>query len=182
MSGPTGNPPTPDVLPGGDEALEEVARLWPAIARDEEGRFNQLNGRALGVLQGASLVTAIAGFLAKDVVRELDGVARDVVAVGLGLSIACLAAAAGFVVIGVLLPRRFAVFGDNDLVTRAGRLSTAQEVQRIVVSEFAGCALYTQRRNVQKARCLNWAYLLYFGAVVAISVAAVAVAVRAATA
>jgi hypothetical protein len=168
-------------LPG-DGAVPLVAPLWQEVARNEETRFNNLNTRAVGVLTIASLVTAIAGFFAKDVQSTMAfsrGWVRGLCAGLLAAALALLAFSALLTVLGVLWPRRRALFGQNSLTTAPTTFQDSLAVQRLIITEYSKIARTLQARNRAKARSLTLAYSAVAAAVLTITTAGIAFALNA---
>lgn len=163
------DPPSGDALAPSIDALK-------TIMLNEESRFNNLNSRAISLLAATSLITTLAGFFSKDLLGASLGGAVKVVAATLLVALLGLLLTAGFLVLGVLLPTRRALFGDNSIMDCSGTLTSAGEVQGIVFSEFRAILLDLRERNGSKARYLHRAYIFFVLTVLSIAVGPAAVA------
>lgn len=150
-----------EIPPTGD-ALMPAAKLIQDASGVEETRFNNLNTRAVALLSASSVVTALVGFFAKDLLTT-DALVDVVAAVSAltGVTIVALLTANCIILKGVLLPGGRLLFGDNEVVNPINTLTTAADVQRVQWSEYRQILDALQTRNSGKAKALNAAYWAY---------------------
>jgi hypothetical protein len=154
-----------DAVPA-DAALPEAARLILDVTKNEETRFSNLNTRGVAVISATSLVTALAGVFAKELLgSSLTGWGLSVGIYGLIATLALLALTAAFIVFGVLAPKQRLVFGGNSVVDDPSAVTAALEVQKIQFIEYRQIAKSLVGRNSDKAKWLDRAYLAFFAAV-----------------
>jgi hypothetical protein len=154
-----------------DSAVADAQTVMQTAASAEEVRFDSLNTRAVAILSATSLVTALAGIYAKDVVDgSYTGWTRVVGTVGLVITLVLLIAVAVVVVQGVLVPRTSLFFGDNTLTDTPARITSAVAVERLAFDEYRRVHMQLIQRNEAKAAALTWGYRLLLGAVIAIAV------------
>jgi hypothetical protein len=148
------------------EALAEASKLILDVTKNEETRFSNLNTRGVAVISATSLVTALAGVFAKELLgSSLTGWGLSVGIYGLVGTLVLLAVTAGIAVFGVLSPKRRYVFGGNDITDNPSAVATASEVQEIQFVEYRQIARSLVDRNNEKAKWLNRAYVAFFLAV-----------------
>lgn len=150
----------PPVPPTGT-ALKPAADLLSAAAGTEETRFNNLNNRGIALISASSLVTALVGVFAKDLFGTTYKSIRILVACGLILTLAALLAAVAVIVIGVLMPGRRSVFGDNPITSNPSGLTNDTDVWAIQWDEYRQVLATLHNRNARKASAINLAYWLY---------------------
>lgn len=161
-----------------EAALPEAAKLLAEVTKNEETRFSNLNTRAVAVLSATSLITALAGIFSKDVLgKDFTGWGRQAGAGGLVLTVGLLTLTAIVVVLGVLKPGDRLVFGDNDLTKSPGGIGDPVQVIAIAFREYLAISTVLTERNVAKAKALNWAYVIFLAAVVAIAVTTILVVI-----
>lgn len=147
-------------------ALAEAARLMLDVAKNEETRFSNLNTRGVAVISATSLVTALAGIFAKELLgSSLTGWGLSVGIYGLIGTLLLLGVTASLTVFGVLAPKQRYVFGANALTDHPGNLTEAAAVQQIQFVEYRLIARSLVERNTEKATWLNRAYVAFFAAV-----------------
>jgi hypothetical protein len=166
-----------DQMAARGEALEAFRPLYLA----EQQRMTNLNARALGVISASSIVTAIAGFFAKDALSgasgSLDqlGAARDwaiwllIIGVGL-LGISVLTG------VWTLWPRDRATIKLADLPPWADggeATSTKGEVMRQVLGTYAKAIKDLREFNAEKTWRLRATYFSFATAVSLIAVDAI---------
>ena len=155
----------------GANALTEATKLMSEVAKNEETRFSNLNTRGVAVISATSLVTALSGIFAKELLgTALTGWGQTLGLYGLVLTLAFLGAATGFSVFGVLRPKHRAAFGDNDVIDNPAALVEAGDVLAIQFSESHAIAESLLLRNTEKAKALEKAYLSFFAAVIVAAV------------
>jgi hypothetical protein len=147
-----------------DVAWQAAAQCVQAAAGAEETRFNNLNSRAISLLSATSLITAQIGLFSKDLFADSMKPVHNSVAILAGLAVIALAVAVGYLLIGVLLPRRRKSFGGN-AVTDGGNLQSDTDVYRIVWDEYRQIQRALLDRNDSKAAALHVAYSVYSAAV-----------------
>ena len=153
-------------LPTDTAAVGELSKVIQDTVKNEEARFNNLNTRAVAVLSATALVTALAGFFAKDILgTTLTGDTRHFGLAGLSLTTIVLAVVAGIIVFGVLLPQRRFVFGNNEITDNPSALTTQAAVQAEAYREYVMVYTTLVNRNSGKANALRAAYVTFFAAV-----------------
>ena len=168
-------------VPPTGQALEPAASALQAAASAEETRFNNLNTRAVALVSATSVVTALAALFARELFAS-PSAAPSAAATRfpplagwlLAIAVLSLAVAVGFLVFGVLLPRKRPFFGSNELTDPSQVLTDPCVVNRIVYCEYREVHQRLRSRNESKAKCLNAAYIFY-GAAVAVGALAVIV-------
>ena len=150
-----------------DAALADAAKVVAEVAKNEETRFSNLNTRGVAIISATSVVTAISGFFAKDLLgTSLSGWGLTVGLFGLAVTLLALVTATGIVAFGVLAPKQRAAFGNNALMDNPDQLSSASDVFRVQFTDYRQIAQSLLARNTEKARALEKAYVSLFVAVV----------------
>jgi hypothetical protein len=148
------------------------------VAKNEETRFSNLNTRGVAILSATSLVTAVAGIFAKELLgTSLTGWGLSLGLYGLVVTLVLLGATAGITVVGVLAPKRRYVFGANALTDHPSTLSCKDAVLRLQFTEYRAIANSLLERNTAKAKALNGAYSTFFAAVLVAAFTAGGIAV-----
>jgi hypothetical protein len=166
----------PEVTIEGIEAIPSDLALPDALAviqdasNNAETQFSNLNTRGVAILSATSLVTALAGFYAKDILgTTYMGWRREVGIAGLVLTLAWLSIVAVIVVVCVLKPTHRLFFGDNDITDRPTGLTSALEVKRVAFKEYRQVLADLYEKNQKKAIALKRAYWSFLAAVVSIA-------------
>jgi hypothetical protein len=155
--------PADDALPGAMSVIQDASR-------NETSRFNNLNSRGVAVLSATSLVTALAGLYAKNILGgTFTGWVKLTGLIGLVFTLVFLAAVALIIVIGVLLPRYRSLFGGNTLTDHPEMIKDSKSMQRLVFDEYRRVYVDLVQRNQEKAKALTRAYFAFLVAVIAIA-------------
>lgn len=158
-------PPTGSALPAAAELLKYAAGI-------EETRFNNLNNRAIALVSGSSVVTALLGFFAKDILTtDALSEVRGLVAVLTTIAVLGLILAIGVLLRGVLIPGGRLSFGNNAVTEESSVLNEVAQVQVVQWSEYRLILDSLVSRNAGKAKALNIAYWAYGTALLSASVA-----------
>jgi hypothetical protein len=173
MIDPSGgqSPGSPDTtsVPSAD-ALADAAKAMAEVAKNEESRFSNLNTRGVAIISATSLVTALSGIFAKELLgTSLTGWGLTVGLLGLAVTLLTLVIATAIVAFGVLAPKHRAAFGGNDLTDDPSAVTSATDVFRLQFIDYRQIARSLLERNTEKARALEKAYLALFTAVLSAS-------------
>jgi hypothetical protein len=159
------NSETPPAPPEGKVAAPAAKAMFDASLA-EDTRFNNINNRGIALVAASSLVTALIGVYAKDVMSEALEPIRSDLAPLLTLTVALLVAAVGVVIIRVLLPGGRPAFGNNAITDNPSTLTTEDAVAQVVWREYWLIHRAVQARNVRKAKGIHLAYWLFGAATV----------------
>lgn len=157
-----------------ESRLEALEYLRPLVLAEED-RSTNLNGRALGIISGSAVVTAIAALFAKDV---LDEEALKHLGSAEGFAIVLLTMAVGLlgltVILGVrtLWPKeRLAIEPHNINQWKfLGNTEPGEKIRLEALKDHADLLLDLRAFNAKKVKRLKRAYTFYALAVLAIAV------------